>query len=256
MQSSFTLLPHSTVATFILATLLGTCPWDRVQADTVLETETAELGEKGEWLISNSIQYEKGPDGKAAFTLFQFEYGVTSRSEILIEPFFHEWVWPKGENKTSGLGDLEITPSYIALLETDNLPAIATAFKLKVPTASNPAIGTGEYDYYPYLIFGKHFGKDWILNANFGYDFITNIPGENFKNQFIYDLSVERRINDDWSVFAEVFANSKPSPDEKGTFAGAVAVEYQVNKHFNVFVSTGYDTDKTWNIRPGFNIHF
>ena len=67
---------------------------------------------------------------------------------------------------------------------------------------------------------------------------------------------MERRINDKWSVFAEIFANSKAAPDEKGTFAGAVAAEYQVNSHFNVFVSTGYDTDDTWNMRPGFNIHF
>ena len=77
----------------------------------------------------------------------------------MIEPFFHEWVWPKGESKTSGFGDLEITPSYIAILETEQVPAVAVAFKLKVPTASNPAIGTGEYDYYPYLIFGKHIGR-------------------------------------------------------------------------------------------------
>ena len=55
-----------------LAALLVLYAWT-TRADTVLETETAELGEKGEWLVSNSIQYEKGPEGKAAFTLFQFE---------------------------------------------------------------------------------------------------------------------------------------------------------------------------------------
>ena len=120
-----------------LAALLVLYAWT-TRADTVLETETAELGEKGEWLVSNSIQYEKGPEDKAAFTLFQLEYGITSRSEILIEPFFHEWVWPKGESKTSGFGNLEITPSYIAILETEQVPAVAVAFKLKVLPPPTP----------------------------------------------------------------------------------------------------------------------
>ncbi len=225
-------------------------------ADTVLETETAELGEKGEWLISNSLQWEKGPDGKTAFTLFQFEYGFTERAEILIEPFFHEWDWPKDGKKFDGMGDLEITPSYMAVLEGDYMPAIVTALKVKVPTARNPDIGSGKYDYYPYLIFGKHFGPNWICNANLGVDLIGDVAGENLKNQFIYDFSVERVINEKWSVFAEVFGNSKPDPDTKGTFAGAIAAEYQVTKHFNVFVSVGYDTDHLFNVRPGFNIHF
>ena len=52
-MKSIALLTHSTVATFILATLLGTCPWAIVRADTVLETETAELGQKGEWLVTD-----------------------------------------------------------------------------------------------------------------------------------------------------------------------------------------------------------
>ena len=225
-------------------------------ADTVLETETAELGVQGEFLISNSLQLEKGPDGKTAFTLFQFEYAITDRAEILIEPFFHEWDWPKDGAKFQGGGDLEITPSYMAVLEGDVRPAIVTALKIKVPTAKNRDIGSGKVDYYPYLIFGKHIGKDWIVNANLGVDFIGNVAGEHLRNQLIYDLSVERKIDERWSVFAEVFGNSKPVGTEVGTFGGAVATEYQISKHFNAFVSVGYDSDKLWNVRPGFNIHY
>ena len=89
----------------------------RLRADTVLETETAELGAKGTGLVSNSVQFEKDRDGKTAFTLTQFEYGITDRCEILIEPFFHEWIRPKGGPSIHGMGDIEITPSYMIVLD-------------------------------------------------------------------------------------------------------------------------------------------
>lgn len=223
-------------------------------ADTVLETETAELGAQGQWLVSNSFQLERAPDERHNFTLFQYEYALTDRAEILLEPFFQEWIYPKNGESFHGAGDLEITPSYLVLTETDDRPAVALALKVKVPTASD-AIGTGKTDYYPYVILGKHFG-DWIANANLGVDFIGKVSGENLRNQGIADFSLQRVINDQWSVYGEVFGNTKVSDGEKGTVAAAVATEYQVNNFFNVFVSLGYDSDDVASIRPGFNIHF
>ena len=76
------------------------------------------------------------------------------------------------------------------------------------------------------------------------------------KNQFIYDLSAEYEITKTWSVYGEVFANSSPQSGTRGTFSGALATEYRFNEHFNVFVSVGYDTDKLFNVRPGFNVEF
>ena len=194
---------------FLTALCLGSAFALPLHADTVLETETAELGKKGEGLFSFSVQFERAKDGSTTqFTLTQLEYAVSDRAEILIEPFFQEWDQPKGGKRFHGAGDLEITPSYMIVLEKPYIPAIVLAFKLKVPTARNRDIGTGKYDYYPYLIFGKTYGK-WVFNVNLGYDFITSpSKTERLNNEFIYDFSVERKITDNWSVFAEVFANS------------------------------------------------
>lgn len=226
-----------------------------VRADTVLETETAQLGHKGEWLISNSVQFEHGRDGRTNFTLFQYEYGLSDRAELLIEPFFQEWDFPKDGENFHGAGDLEITPSYMVAVEGERTPAVVLAFKVKVPTAKSPEIGSGKVDYYPYVILGKHVGN-WILNANFGVDFIGRVDGEQLRNQGIYDFSAERVLSNKLSVFGEVFGNSSPAKGEKSTAAVAVAMEYQVTDHFNYFVSVGYDSDNLFNIRPGFNIHF
>ena len=213
---------------FLNALILATACAATAHADLVLETETAELGKKGDMLISTGVQFEREKDGsRTTFTLNQYEVGLTDRAELLIEPFFVEWDNPKDGRSFHGMGDLEITPSYMVVVDNEKnwTPAIVLAFKLKVPTARNREIGTGKYDYYPYVIFGKKFGP-WILNANFGYDIITSPPGDSLSNQFIYDFSVEREITDKWSVYAEVFANTKPTVDEKGAFSGAIATEY------------------------------
>jgi len=227
-----------------------------LHADLVLETETAELGKQGDMLFSMAMQAEWEKDGsRALFTLNQYEYAITDRAEILVEPFFYEWDSPKGGPSYSGVGDLEITPSYMVGLEELYMPAIVLAFKLKVPTATNRDIGTGKFDYQPYLIFGKTYG-DWILNANIGYDFVTSTKTDKLRNQLIYDFSVERKLTEDLSLFAEVFGNTSPQRGEKSTFAEAVAFEYKINKNFNVFTSVGYDSNKVRNVRSGFNIEF
>jgi hypothetical protein len=227
-----------------------------LHADLVLETETAQLGKQGDMLFSTALQAEWAKDGsRKFFTLNQYEYALADRAEILIEPFFYEWDSPKGGARYSGVGDLEITPSYQVVSEETFTPAILLAFKLKVPTATNRDIGSGKFDYQPYFILGKTYG-DWVFNANIGYDFVTSSKTEKLRDQVILDFSVERKLTADLSVYAEVFSNSSPIRGEKGTFAEAMAFEYKFNKNFNIFTSIGYDSDHVKNIRSGFNIEF
>lgn len=80
-----------------------------VFANTAIETETAQIGAKGDIGFSQSFEYEDAKDGTSQGTLTQFEYGITDRSEILIETFFYVSEHPDGESRVSGLGDLEIT---------------------------------------------------------------------------------------------------------------------------------------------------
>jgi len=153
------------------------------------------------------------------------------------------------------MGDVEITPSYMAVLEEPCFPAIVLAFKLKVPTGKEPDISTGKFDYYPYVILGKHV-DDFIFNVNLGYNFITSPKDEPLRNQYIWDFSVEREITESWSVYAEMFGNSAPAKGEKSTYAWAFATEYRFDSNFNVFVSIGDDSDGLKALRFGFNYEF
>ncbi len=223
--------------------------------DTALETETGDLGKKGESNFSQSIQFDKYPGGRTSFLLTQYEYAMTDNSEILIEPFFYQWTH-NGSTRYEGIADLEITPSYKFIQETDLCPGILAAFKVKVPMASNRDIGTGKFDYYPYFIINKHIGE-WDFNINLGVEFFGQTAGDpHQKNQLIYDFSVQHPITDNLEWIGEIYGNTRASSEEKGTFAGGTALEYTINKHFNIFLAVAYDTDKTFSIRPGFNIPF
>lgn len=219
-------------------------------ADTAIETETAQIGHQGEIGISNSLEFEKATDGKAMGTLSQVEYGITDRSEILIEPFFQVWEFPDDGPSVHGMGDLELTPSYEFLLEDGWVPALLAAFKLKVPTGSKKlSDSTGKFDYYPYLILGQHLGG-WILNANLGVDFITPPKGSGMDHQLVWDVEFERQFFGSLTWFIEGYT------DESGVAAGSTALEYAFNDTINAFVAFSYDAEKAVIVRPGFNLDF
>lgn len=108
-----------TTPRFILFTLsIALLTTGLLHADLVLETETAQLDKQGEGLFSAALQVDREKDGGTAYyTVNQFEFAITDRAEILIEPFFYEWDKPRNGPAFSGVGDLEITPSYMMVLD-------------------------------------------------------------------------------------------------------------------------------------------
>lgn len=217
--------------------------------NTAIETETAQIGKQGDVDFSQSIEYAKAKDGTSGGTLTQFEYGLSDRAEILIEPFFYQWDSPDGEKSVSGAGDLEITPSYMVVMENDWVPAILIATKVKVPTGSKEVGGTKKYDYYPYLIFGQHYAG-WTFNANLGVNFARPAEGGAFARTTVWDLEAEQEITPNWTTFFEVYSA------EDGIKTVSTAAQYQITKHFNVFVAVGYTEEHEIILRPGFNIEF
>jgi len=218
-------------------------------ADTAIETEAAQIGKQGEIGISQSYEYAKAKDGKSGGTLTQFEYGLSDRAEILIEPFFYVWEHPDGESKVDGLGDLEITPSYEFVTEDNGMPAMLAAFKLKVPTGSKDAGGSGKFDYMPYIILGQHYAG-WTFNVNLGVNIVTPTDGGKYEKVATWAVETEREIMPNLTLLLEAFSTE----DNVNTIS--TALEYQVSKDFNVFGAAGYTEENEAILRAGFNLDF
>jgi Putative MetA-pathway of phenol degradation len=216
-------------------------------ANTAIETETAQIGKQGEANFSQAFEFEHGEDGNARGTLTQYEYGISDRSEILIEPFFYVGLSPKGGKSVSGLGDLEITPSYMMVLEDSWVPAVLAAFKVKVPTGSKKVEGTGKFDLFPYLIFGQHYGG-WVFNANLGVNFAKPEGGGGYEKKTVWDLEAERKVMPDLTLYFEVFSA------EDGVKTVSISAEHQFTRRFNVFAVVSRTEEHANVFRVGFNI--
>jgi hypothetical protein len=220
-----------------------------VHANTAIETETAQLGKQGEGNFSQSYEYVHGRDGTSGGTLTQFEYAITDRSEILIEPFFYVWDHPKGERRVSGRGDLEITPSYMAVLEDGWVPAVVLATKVKVPTGERSVGGTKKYDFFPYVILGQHYG-DWTFNANLGVNFARREDTSGYDHRVVWDLEAEREFGGNWTTFWEAFRA------EDGVKTVSTALQYKWIDHVNTFGVLSYNENHEVVYRMGFNVEF
>lgn len=219
------------------------------RADTAIETETAQIGRKGEANFSQAFEYEDAKDGSSQGTLTQFEYGFSDRGEILIEPFFYVRESPDDGPSEWGMGDLEITPSYMVVQEDGWVPAVLVATKVKVPTAATRVGGTGNYDYYPYLIFGQHYGG-WTFNANLGVNFAKPEDSNKYDRTTIWDLEMEREVIPKLTLFFETYSA------EENVTTGSMSAEYQFTKRFNAFVVYARTAEQANIARTGFNIGF
>ena len=218
-------------------------------ADTAIETETAQIGKRGDIGFSQAYEYGRAKDGTSGELVTQFEYGLSDRAEILIEPFFYTWEHPDGEKMVKGVGDLEITPSYEVILEDHWRPAVLTALKIKVPTGSEHAGSSGEFDYMPYLIFGQHF-EGWTFNANLGVNITTPADGGEYGTTATWAVEAEREIVPDLTMVLEGFSTE----DKLRTVS--TALEYQWSEHFNTFAAVGYNQDDEAIFRLGINLQY
>ena len=218
-------------------------------ADTAIETETAQIGKQGEIAISQSYEYAAAKDGTSGGTLSQFEYGLSDRAELLVEPFFYVWEHPDGESKVDGLGDLEITPSYEFVLEDGWVPAMLAAFKLKVPTGSQDAGSSGKYDYMPYLILGQHYGG-WTFNVNLGVNFVAASDAGPSEEATTWCLETERDVLTHLTLFLEAFST------EDNVKTVSTALEYKWNEHLDTFAAAGYTEEDESIFRVGLNLDF
>ncbi len=264
------------------------------RADLSLETETARVLAPGKFEISMAGEYQHSRDGGEFALPLAFEIGVLPRVELLIEPVPYVGIYPKGEKKIHGVGDIEATLTFLAVEERTFLPAIALAVEWKAPTARNLNIGTRKNDVAFYLIASKRFGP-LDVHANVSYTILGKPNGVNVKNTWSLALAGDYKLTDKWNLFGEVMyitsargpltqsaggsgdgADGAIVPATGGGLEGAtssiggtaiaevggveligtVGVRHHLTSNLDVFGSFSYDNADAKLFRTGFTIKF
>jgi hypothetical protein len=237
-----------------------------------LETETARLLPQGLFKIEVTGEFQTSHEGtERAFPLV-FEYGLTPRTEITVEPVFGTSINPKTGAAATGFGDVEVTLTHLLLAEQGGAPAVAVAGEVKLPTAGNRQIGTGKIDGTLWAIASKRLGR-LDLHGNLGYTIVGSPAGTHLKNIIDYAVAEEFHLSPRYDIVGEFLGNTSstgetvegtpppsgtPIPAEaaSGETSVMIGVRYHVNAKLFVSVGVSYDNNHALLIRPGVTWRF
>lgn len=189
-----------------------------------LETETARLPARGALVFSATYEFQTSSQGTEHAVPFAFEYGLSDRLTLLLEPVAFTAIRPETTPNATGIGDLELTLQYLTRSETRALPAIAIAVEEKLPTARNREIGSGRADFTPYLIVSKRFGA-FDAHANVGYSIMGRPAGVPVQNTLNLAFALEDRITPRLTAVAEVLSTTAAATVGEGGESSLVAPE-------------------------------
>jgi hypothetical protein len=241
-----------------------------IEAQAPLETETARPLKKGEVEIQAAFEYQISKEGKEIAVPFAFEYGITDRLTILVEPIFYTSIRPKIGTRATSVGDLEITLAYLVAKETKRRPAFSIAGEFKLPTTKNPLIGTGKTDFAAFLYASKKIGK-FEVNGNVGYTFVGKPRNFTVSNTLNLAFSTEYKVNKRFSVLGEVLINGigqketvavpgvpiPISPEAAGgELVGTIGFRYKIKPNFELSLGVSHDNAGATLFRPGLTYKF
>jgi hypothetical protein len=226
-----------------------------------LETETARLPARGTLLTGLTYEFQTSPQGTEHALPLAFEYGITNRLALLVEPVLLTAIRPASGRSARGLGDLEATLQYLVREERGRWPALALAAELKLPTARDTLIGTRRADFSPYLIASKRFGRT-DAHANVGYSFVGKPPNVAVQNTVNLALALEHHQSARLDLLAEALfttaaGTGAPETATAPEIAGAeqvgmVGFRYALRPGRWVSLGMTYDNTNALLFRPGF----
>jgi hypothetical protein len=237
-----------------------------------LETESTRLLRPGSFEVEVGFEHQRSGDGTESAVPLAVEYGVSSRLELLVEPVVYNRIHDKGARSQTGIGDVEATATSLLLREKRGLPSVALAGEVKIPTAKNTRIGSGETDYSLYLIGGKRLGR-WDTQVNVGYTLVGAPPGTSVQNVETFAVSEEFHWKERWELVGEVFGNTAAlEGGEPGTTGstesaltpeiggaetvGALGVRYLDGGGLIYTLGVSYDNNAAFLIHPGITLRW
>jgi outer membrane putative beta-barrel porin/alpha-amylase len=192
--------------------LIGSPAW----AGQPLETESTHMLGKGRFELEAGFEHQRSGDGTETATPLAIEYGITNRLELLVEPVPYNRIHDTRAVSQTGFGDVEVTATMLLREGRKGSPSLALAGEVKVPTAKNLRIGSGETDYSVYVIGGKRSGR-WDTQINLGYTVVGAPSGVQVNNMENFAVSEEFQWKERWQLVGEVFGHTAAQSTGEGT---------------------------------------
>jgi len=236
----------------------------------MLETETARLlpGDAGK--AGGAFEAQTASEGQEGALPLFFEYGLTDVLELSVEPVPYTTIRPAEGAGAAGAGDVELTLTYRLLPEDGHRPAMAAAGEIKVPTAHDTLIGTGETDYTLYYIVSKKLGQKTDLHFNATYAFLGSPPDTHLNNVYGGAIAVVYHLGERTVFFGEAIATSAAAsggeggtvepggittivPEAAGSeFVGTAGLGWNVTQQSLVHTAISYDNTSALLLRAGY----
>lgn len=244
-------------------------PWNSANAQ-ILETETARIPQRGHFEIGSGYEFQKSLAGTEHATPFAIEMGLTNRLALLVEPVPYTSIRPKKGTRSTGVGDIEVTATYVAIPEAHGRPALAFAGEVKIPTARDKNIGTTRPDYAGYLIMSKRSGR-FDSHVNAGYTIVGQPAGIKLSNIINGAIATEFHMTSSSLIFGEVLATTAATADGEsgsnpgsvitpeasaGELVGTLGVGHFVARGMLLSLGISYDNSRATLFRPGVTISF
>jgi Putative MetA-pathway of phenol degradation len=152
--------------------------------------------------ISNRIEHETGE----TVVPLLIEWSPTDKLALSIEPSYASVTLDNG-TKVSGMQDLDAGLVYEIARETRHRPSVALEFDVKLPTASNPELGTKKADFSLGVVLGKEYVHH-SLEASALYTFVGKPPGVKQQNVFELSVSGEWRLTPRIDLLGELVGST------------------------------------------------
>lgn len=136
----------------------------------------------------------------------------------------------KGGKLETGVGDVRLGFQTVAVKESEKRPALAFAYSIKIPTASeSKMLGSGRYDHKLTVLLSKKLGENTDLDINAAYLNVGRDDSERRASGALTAINLSHEFENKFGLEAEISGNSLDDVQPKGVYALG-GVTYKVNK--------------------------
>lgn len=230
----------SRLALFLLAlTVAANAQKSQNEDEDFIKPARPSVANSAEIQKAGVLQIEYGYDSNFRASDFRLQQSLplnlrfAAHSRFLIETEIEtvqSMRMDKGGAVETGVGDTRLGFQAVALKDSEKHPALAFAYAVKIPTASeSKMLGTGRYDHKLTALASKKLDENTDLDVNVAYLNVGREDGDRRADGGLAAVSVSHEFENKFGFEAELSGNSLDDVQPRGVYALG-ALTYKVNK--------------------------